>query len=69
MQNKDITKIVLKILISIILFVNIVIFFLTIAILLIDWKWFIMIIYFLLFWLAIMSWYNYKQKIDEKNQN
>lgn len=67
MKNQDITKIVLKILISIILFVNVVIFFLTIAILLIDWKWFTMIIYFVLFWLTIMSWYNYKQKIDNKD--
>jgi len=49
MQNQDITQTVLKILISIILFINIVIFFLTIAILLIDGKWFIMILYFILF--------------------
>ena len=64
---KNMTMIV-KFLITFILLLNVILFLLITTILLINWQWLYMLLYFIIFWIAIYWTYNYKSKLDDREQ-
>ena len=64
----DTSRNIVKFIITLLLLLNLVIFFLTVAILLINWSWGSIILYFIIFGIAIYSGYNYKQKLEEREE-